>query len=110
MKPKYRFTPFMSGAVGLKTVYRQDIQTGIDWMISDFKKTAILRNFDGRITVYERRYRLTDRCLFWKPLKQVYIKNGQYTVEDHETDTAFEEKFWKRTCTEEELATTEVSK
>jgi hypothetical protein len=84
MKQKYRFTPYMRGVTGLQTIYRWNIQTGIDWIIADFKKTAILRNFEGHVMIYERKYRKHDRCLHWKPIQVMHIIKGEYTIEDRD--------------------------
>lgn len=104
MKPKYRFTPYVNGVTGLVTIYRQDIDTGFNRMIEDFKKDATLRNCSGRVTVFERRYRTSDNCLMWKRLKCLYFAHGTYHIEDHvPNDPVFDEKFWSITSTEEKI-------
>jgi hypothetical protein len=98
LKPKYRATVYMEGITGIPTIYRMTVETAENAMVQHIINGTITKNRTGRITIFERRYRIYDRCLMWKPIKHIYLKGDgtlreEFAVSDHE-------KLWQNTVTD----------
>lgn len=104
MKPAYRATTYGTKKAVTKkavTLYRHTVNSA---------KSAIMCKipdedyFEGnwRVTIFERRYRITDRCLFWKPVRILFPSDGIVVDLEVSIDEAMD-FFWKHTATEAEL-------
>lgn len=99
MKPKYRATAYRS-ASGTKTLYRDSVDAAKQAILSKIPD-EIKINADWHVTIYERRYRVHDMCLMWKPIITAFVFDGGITEVPIVRDGM--ERFWSITRTESEL-------